>query len=90
MPPRCIEVDHKDLDGHNNRWANLRLATHSQNMGNQKKRATNTSGHKGVYFNKKDGTWFATLHVKCDDKEHAREIYRKMASVVYGEFARFA
>ena len=46
--PSTKEVDHRDRDRTNNRWVNLRLAEHSQNM-------VNAPGHsklglpKGVY-----------------------------------------
>ena len=40
------EVDHEDRDPSNDRWANLRDATSSQNKWN---RDTGYSGHRGVY-----------------------------------------
>lgn len=43
-------VDHIDLDCGNNRWANLRGATKSQNGMNRQKNSNNTTGVKGVYF----------------------------------------
>ena len=39
-------IDHEDLNGENNKWYNLRLATQSQNMMNVGLRATNTTGVK--------------------------------------------
>lgn len=44
------DVDHKDGDGWNNRFSNLRKAEHQQNMFNQKRRSDNRSGVKGVYL----------------------------------------
>lgn len=41
------EIDHKDLDGTNNRWHNLRPATPSQNRYNTRGRGA-ASGYKGV------------------------------------------
>ena len=47
------EIDHEDRDSTNNKWSNLREATHQQNCFNRKKRSNNTSGYKGVFFDKK-------------------------------------
>ena len=54
------DVDHKDRNKANNRWINLREATRSQNMGNQSLRDCNTSGVKGVSWDKKTGKWVAS------------------------------
>lgn len=47
--PGSMEVDHKNTNGMDNRWKNLRLATSEQNAQNSSLRWTNTSGVKGVY-----------------------------------------
>lgn len=41
-------LDHEDNCGSNNRWDNLRPATHSQNMANRKLNANSSTGYKGV------------------------------------------
>lgn len=46
--PADHEVDHIDLDGLNNKWSNLRLATSSENLCNAPLRRDNTTGFKGV------------------------------------------
>jgi HNH endonuclease len=45
--PKLV-VDHRNRNSLDDRWENLRLATHSQDKGNQKRSACNTSGFKGV------------------------------------------
>lgn len=56
-------VDHKDRVKSNNAWANLRETTHSLNMYNCGLRSHNTSGVKGVTYNKRDSTWMARIGV---------------------------
>lgn len=41
-------VDHKDRKKHNNRWVNLRDATHSQNQHNQSLDRSNSNGYPGT------------------------------------------
>jgi hypothetical protein len=42
-------IDHKDMNGLNNTWGNLREATEEQNRANTRARAQNKLGVKGVY-----------------------------------------
>lgn len=46
------ECDHKDGNPANNRRDNLRPSNHMKNMKNLKLYKSNTSGHKGITFNK--------------------------------------
>lgn len=41
-------IDHQNRDGLDNRWANLRLATASQQMANRKRNKNNKTGYRGV------------------------------------------
>ncbi len=91
------KIDHQDVDSTNNRWPNLREATHSQNEMNKGARGgkrTNKAGVKGVYFHK--NRWCA--EIRADGKRHylgrhltkeaAAGAYRAAAQRLHGQFAR--
>lgn len=91
------DIDHRDLDKLNNRWANLRQATASQNQGNTVVRRASSSGLKGVKWRKSRHTW--TAAITCDGQSihlgtfsspsEAHEAYAQAAVRLRGEFARF-
>ena len=89
------DVDHRDGDGLNNRWRNLRLATVAQNLANARKRR-NRTGYKGVRFHKASGRYQARIHIEgrevslgyYDTPEEAHAVYADQARRVFGEFAR--
>lgn len=59
-PPNL--VDHIDGDKANNRLSNLRHATGSENLQNQRRAHRNsTSGFLGVSIQRRDGKWLATI-----------------------------
>jgi HNH endonuclease/AP2 domain len=64
--PRC--VDHINGNQADNRIENLRGATHAQNGWNSKRPTTNTSGVKGVWFDKSRNKW--ACEVKVSNKKH--------------------
>lgn len=89
------EVDHINGDRADNRLENLRLATHSENRCNVRSYRNNKSGHKGVFWHKREGKWAAQI---TKDKKHrhlgyfsakedAVEAYRTAAAMHHGEFA---
>lgn len=90
------DIDHKDGDSANNRWANLRDATVSQNMANSKLSRGNTSGVKGVHWDKDNRKWRARIKVKYksihlgefDCPAAAHFAYLVEADKQFGEFAR--
>jgi hypothetical protein len=57
------EVDHINRDKSDDRWTNLRVVTKAQNGHNRKAPSTNTSGHRGVHFQKTTQKWIAYLTV---------------------------
>ena len=91
----AYDVDHIDGDKDNNAISNLRQATVSENIRNRGKLSTNTSGVKGVCWNKKLGKWQAsiTLHRKqislgyFDSIDDAARAYADAAYRLHGEFA---
>lgn len=61
-PDTGLEIDHINLDPFDNRIANLRLVSHSQNMTNLPLLKSNTSGHPGVIKDsQRKGKWRAYL-----------------------------
>lgn len=87
------EVDHKNHNTLDNRKANLRTVTRSQNQMNRVKQANNTSGYKGVSYNERDNEWktYITMNRKpifktFKEKKDAIEWRSKMEEKVYGEF----
>jgi hypothetical protein len=61
MPP--YEVDHINHKRSDNRWDNLRVATHQENGKNGPLRRNNTSGTTGVSFDKQTKKWRASIMV---------------------------
>lgn len=90
------DVEHRDLDGLNNRWANLRPCTHSQNMMNRRTPRNNTSGFKGVSLHRASGKWIATVCIdgrnkvvaRCDNPEEAHAAYLEASRAEHGEYVR--
>ena len=87
---QSLSIDHMDGNSLNNKIENLRAVTHKQNLRNQKRRSTNTSGVMGVYKHG-DDSW--TARIKVDgvfmylglfkDFNEAVKV-RKQAEVDYG------
>ena len=87
-------IDRKNGDTLDYRKSNLRVATNSENLCNQRKlRITNSSGYTEVY--KDRGRWSAVIwkdykryHLgSFANKENAREARNKAAEILHGEFA---
>ncbi len=91
------QIDHRDNDGQNNRFDNLREATHGQNQCNKGVLRNNNLGIKGVHYRphrlgKKK--FYAQIKINGCVKfigwyatgEEAGEAYRAKAAEVHGEF----
>lgn len=94
-PPSGIAIDHANHDGLDNRRANLRVCTRSQNCANRVAPCNNKSGFKGVSWYKRDGRWRACItidgknkHLGCfDAPEMAALAYNEVAAGHFGQFA---
>jgi len=88
-------VDHIDTDVINNKIENLRRCSKSQNSCNGKMRINNTSGIKGVSWNKEKSKWMAKLchkrkqmHIGYFSSIHeAEKAVRAARKKLHGEFA---
>lgn len=74
------EVDTINRSRSDNRWANLREATKSQNRMNASLNDRNTSGHKGVRWHKASGKWLA--EVTADRKTHYLGVFTQLEEAV--------
>jgi len=87
-----LQTDHKNHNTLDNRKANIRPCTQSQNMANQTLRVTNKSGFRGVRLRGK--RWVAKIRIdgvyKCigtfDSVTEAAIAYANVARKHFGEF----
>jgi hypothetical protein len=94
--PHGMYVDHINRNGLDNRKANLRLATRTQNARNRPKTNKKTySEYKGVSFRSLHGKWCATIFSNgrnfhlghFDNQIDAAKAYDKAAKKHHGDFA---
>lgn len=64
--PKGLLVDHVNGDRLDNRRENLRNCTFVDNARNAKRHASNASGFKGVYWNKREKKWKG--HIRTNNK----------------------
>lgn len=89
-------IDHRNGDRTDNRWANLRAASKSQNSANAGLSRRNSSGYKGVCFRPARGKFIATIRVAGTLRHlgyfasaaEASKAYRAAASKYFGVFAK--
>lgn len=91
-----MTVDHINGNSLDNRRANLRQATHSENMRNVGLTRANTSGAKGVHWLKAASKWQARIRHQgkrihlglFENLDDARAAYQSAAARLHGEFCR--
>lgn len=90
-----FEIDHINRSRADNRWDNLRKADRREQSGNIALPSHNTSGRKGVCWDKSRGKWI--VHIKIDGRQKFLGRYGDIdaASAVYDaaaveHFGRFA
>lgn len=89
-------IDHINGDRTDNRIENLREASAAQNSRNARLRSDNTSGYKGVSFDKTRKKWVARIIVNYrqnvlgyfDSMEDAIAAYGRASTEHHGDFAR--
>ena len=90
------EVDHWNTDKADNRWKNIREATHAQNQMNRPRQRNNKSGFKGVSWDAQMKRWRAYIGSNSrhhhlgffDTPEAAHAAYVTVAKNKFGKFAR--
>ena len=85
------EVDHINRVKDDNRIANLREVTRSENQQNITLQSNNTSGYRGVIFSKRERRWIAQIGIhgklkylgSFNSPEVAYEAYKSAAAAVH-------
>jgi hypothetical protein len=90
------EIDHRDGDKLNNKWMNLREASHGQNHQNIKLPKNNKSGVKGVHWVPDRKAWKASID--SNRKKRNLGLFKNLKDAaiarhnaeiaLHGEFAR--
>ena len=87
--PDDMEVDHIYHDPLDNRKSQLRFATSSQQKMNTKKRIDNSSGQRGVYYDKSRNTW--NVNINFSDMSFRKRFKNyddavNMANAIYKQY----
>lgn len=94
--PKGMITDHINGNGLDNRRINLRICTNIQNLQNQSLRSDNTSGYKGVCWDKKRNAFMSYINISGVRKYlgrfksiiDAKNAYNSTASEYFGEYAK--
>jgi len=94
-PHDGVEIDHKNRIKYDNRKDNLRICNHSENMKNRDKQINNSSGIKGIWFDKDRNKWCADIQVnykmvhlgRFNNLDEAIKIRNEADVKYFGEFS---
>lgn len=87
-------IDHINQNKIDDRWCNLRRSDHSKNRANTGLRSSNTSGIRGVHYDRKSRKW--VMQIRCRDRkyvsyhttaENAAREYNRLSAELFGEHA---
>lgn len=81
-------IDHINGDRQDNRLCNLRLASDAENKRNVGPRSHNTSGIKGVSWDRQNHKWFAGATINGRSINLGRYTSKEDAGAAYERFAR--
>lgn len=95
--PKGMIVDHINHNGLDNRMSNIRICSHSQNKMNIENYGNNTSGHRGVCWDKSRNKWRVGIKFmnkllnlgRFNTKKEAIQSYQNKARELFGEFVCF-
>lgn len=93
--PAGLEVDHKNLNGLDNRKGNLRICSTENNLRNRRGTTKGASRFKGVSWSKECGKWRARIGFENKDYHggvfsneiDAARAYDELAKRLFGDFA---
>jgi len=93
--PDSLLADHVNANGLDNRKANIRPATRSQNTCNTPKYKSSRSKYKGVTWHKQRKKWYARIRIRgraislgyFNDQTEAAKAYDNAAKKLHAQFA---
>ena len=96
LPEPGQSIDHINGNGWDNRRANLRVCTHAENMRHRRRPSHNTSGFKGVSWDRQSRSWDARISARGEQRylghfktaESAAAAYDAAARELHDDFAR--